>query len=359
MRPVRVQHRLTAAVSVLIAAAVCTVTPSLADTGGGRLYFVDRSDLYTATAAHPGRHTRLPLPKVEGARHTYLEKAVPSPDGRLLAEVIQTGARHHWVFVAGPRGGHARKAFRIADPAPGIHSYMWSLQGLSWAGNRRLYFSATRYDASQPATAEVPSSLRTVHVSRAGVPGTVHTVPGTDGLMTPTTDPNGHSLAAVRVDTLQCTTGNQDTATSTIVVRNLRTRHQHDLVTVTSKRGHCPQPITGLAWSPDGTQLAFVPWVTTHKKLIVSQIDAARLDGGDGQTPRIAVRSDGRHLMQGPAWQSAHRLWFTRVLKYVESAERPGKHPDLFSVGYRSRRFAGLRREAHTTSVAEQVPSFG
>jgi hypothetical protein len=94
--------------------------------------------------------------------------------------------------------------------------------------------------------------------------------------------------------------------------------------------------------------------VTTHETLIVSQIDAVRLDRGADQTPRVAVRSDKRHLVQSPAWQSAHRLWFTRALRYADIEERPGEQPDLFSVGYRNGRFSGIRREGqHTASFGE------
>lgn len=345
------------ALAVAAGAVLCAPGASHADTGGTQVYFHRLRDVYTASVAHPDRHSLLPRPRVQGARHTYVEEAVPSPNGRFLAEVVQTGARDHWVFIAGPRGEHPRRAFHIQGPTPAAHHYyVWRLQGLSWAGNSRLYFSSGRYDSP---FAPFSSSLRTLHVSRHGVPGSANRVPDTDGLTAPTTSPKGTRLAALRIDSPDCAAGAVSVASSTIVVLNLSTGHQRDLLTVTSTPALCPEPITGLAWSPEGSQIAFVPEVSSHGQKLVSQIDVIRVDGSDSQTPRVAVPSDDRHLFQAPAWQSGRRLWFTRELRYRDEAERAGKEPDLYSVGYRKGHFSPIRRETHTFEFGETLPTFG
>jgi hypothetical protein len=352
--------RAIALVSAGAAALAAVQTVAYADTGGNRVYFVEGSKPYTAPVARPGNLSRLPVPSVPGARHTYVNKVVPSPDGRHLAEIIQTGGHWHRVFVTDHRGRHAHQAYVVRDPVVAGHSYVWSLDGLSWRGEHRLYFSAQLTDfTADIGSTDTVSSVLAVHISKSGTAGVVKTVPGTSGLVGPAVDPTQKRLAAIRVDSQECTTGTQDTTTSTIVVLDLVTGTQRDLTTLTSRPGHCPAPIVSLAWSPRGAQIAFPLAVSPRfTGLVHNEIDLVAVDGSDGSKPRVAVPDDGKHLVASPTWQSPHHLWFTQQVTRVnhENSKVP---PDLYSARIRGGHGVTRQREARTRRFAETSPSFG
>lgn len=356
----RVIIRALAAAAGSVAALAAVQAPVHADTGGNRVYYVEGSKPYTASTARPGEPTRLPVPPVAGARHTYVLRVVPSPGGRHLAEVVQTGGHWHRVFVTDIRGRHAHQAYAVRDPRVVGHQYVWSLDGLSWQGEHRLYFSAQRSDDSAGGVVpDLVSSVRTVHISRSGVAGAGHEVRDTSGLVDPAVDPTGRRLAAIRVDAQECTPGDEDTTTSTIVVLNLVRGTRRDLVTLTSGPSHCPPPVSNLAWSPQGTQLAFTRERSGKPSgLIHNEVDLVDVDGSDGTTPRVAVPDDGRHLVASPTWQAPHRLWFTQEVWRAghEHARRPN---DLYSTLIRAGHGVKRHREAHTAHFNETAPAFG
>lgn len=365
--PVRFSVAATGLVLAACAAVSFPATPH-GDTGGGPLYMTSGrgSHLYRATALHPGRRHRLLMTVPRGS---FVESVVPSPDGGHLAvAVINYGVPGGGVrvYVTDPRGRHAHRVFYRADgdAPPPNQIREWSTSGLAWArGGHRLYFSTSHDDRFTQDRRT--SRLWSVEVSRSGRRiGAVSRVPGGKGLSYPTTDPTSGRVAGVRVDTDVCAcrrTGN-DTATSTIVLLHPGTRSRQDLLTVNASPTWCPGPVEHLAWSPDGTQIAF-DQVALHELstgLRGGQIDLVAVDGSDGANPRVAVVDDQKHFASLPTWRSASGLWYAPWKQDDGSTDNGGAtSADLFSVSVSSSGFGPPVRRTFTPKFSESFATFG
>jgi hypothetical protein len=296
---------------------VCAPPAATADTGGGPMYMVGRAKLQRASATHPERRQR--LASVPGGRNASVEAVVPSPDGRHLAMTLWTNVRARVeVVVTDPNGRHAHRVFVRKDGVapPPNHVRQFRTQGVAWArGSHRLYFSVTHDDGF--VEDRTTSQLWSARVTRAGRPaGRPRRVLGGEGLTFPTTDPHGRHVAGVRVDsdnTAFCSSDPDIVTTSTIVVLHPRAGRSHDLLTVTTPAAYCALPMRHVAWSPDGTQIAF-DQVSFSQTLYTGEIDLVAVDGSDGNTPRVAVgeHEEGiqQHRREWPTWLSARSLWY-------------------------------------------------
>jgi hypothetical protein len=332
---------LTTSVALLVAGGGVLSVPVVAqaDTGGSRLYYIGSTGMWSAPAANPGQRVRVPKPH-ESDGPIYPEAVVPSPNGSRLAISMHlkrnSGQR---VYVTGPRGQHPVRVARF-DNAPDVGEQP-SIDGLSWKGQHRLYFSLVS------GTSIV---IDTVRVPAHGKPGPVREVPNSAGLYGLTVDPKSNRLAAVRSIGKTCSgSGPVSTASAYIVLLNLKTHRLRRLTTLFSPDPDVCGALRSLAWSPDGSQIAFAGLAYTREspKLLIRVLETVATGRHQSHRPRL-VTPPRRKLTvtTGPAWQSAHSLWF-------------GADQDLFQVGLDHGQVSPPHRQTHNQSALKSRISFG
>lgn len=304
MRLLPTSCALLAATGVALAAPVT----AHADTGGPRLYYVGATKIWTAPAAHPSLRSAVPRPHASDAP-VYPEQVVPSPDGTRLA--ISTHVRRNSgqrIYVTGPRGQHPVEVARFVNDPDMEPNH--TIDGLSWGGEHRLYFSLSHGILASNGTA-MDTAIDTVRVPAHGSAGPVREVPHSTGLFGLTVDPTGDRLAAVVSNPGVCAgTGSGDSAD--IVVLNLRTHQRRRLVTLTSPDvSACPAP-GGLHWSPDGTRIAFGGLAFTRHgpRILMRVVETVATGVHASHRPRVVSPYRRKLSASTPVWQSDHSLWF-------------------------------------------------
>ena len=336
-----------AAVAVAVVSGTVLGIPAGAgaDTGGSRLYYVGNA-LWTAPAAHPGRRDELAGLHVAGAEDTSPIQVVPSPGDKRLAVtagVHEKGTIFSFVlYVTGPNGRHQERVTRFSPPDQDNNYY---LSTPTWSGEHQLFFSQ-----SYGPLAGVTSALEQVHIPTHGKPGPRHEVPGSQGLTMPAVDPTSHRLAAVHIIRTSCdVASNYGTITYSIVVLNLRTHTRHRIEKVTTPhKALCPDPVTQLAWSPDGTRIAYQGWDYLPNSPSVHPVPVLKTVTTNGHHHRT------RQLTQPtldlfpwhPAWQTAHSLWFANG-------------DELYSIRIRHNTPSAPRQRTHTPAAIKRELSFG
>jgi hypothetical protein len=297
---------LSTSCALLAASGIALAAPvtAHADTGGPRLYYVGLPKMWTAPAAHPSHRSAVPRPHAIDAP-VYPEQVVPSPDGSRLA--ISTHVRRNSgqrIYVTGPRGQHPVEVARFVSDPETEPNYI--IDGLSWRGEHRLYFSL-----SHPTSAGIDTAIDTVRVPAHGKAGPVREVPNSTGLYGLTVDPTGDRLAAVVSNPGVCDgTGSGNSAD--IVVLNLRTDRRRHLVTLTSPDASaCPAP-GALHWSPDGTRIAFAGLAFTRHgpKILMRVVETIATGMHQSHKPRVVSPYRRKLSASSPVWQSDHSLWF-------------------------------------------------
>ena len=330
---------LSTSLALLVAgAALAAPVSAHADTGGSRLYYVGTTGVWTAPVAHPSHRSKVPRPHASDGTPVYPEQVVPSPNGGRLA--ISTHARRssgQRVFVTGPKGQHPRQVARFDnDPDQGP---AWKIDSLAWRGDHRLYFSMAH---------GTDLAIYTVRVPAHGKAGPVSRVPHSTGLFGLTVDPTSARLAAVPTTPGACDGGSTPEATPDIVVLNLRTHQLRHLATVPFPADAvCPSP-SSLAWSPDGSQIAFAGLALTRQAphILIRVVETVATGAHQSHRPRI-VTAQRRKLSVGHvAWQSAHSVWF-------EAGN------DLYSIGLQGSDVAYAHRRTHNPSALKFNLSFG
>jgi len=330
---------LTSSVALLLvlAPALATVPAAHADTGGPRLYYVDQTGVFTATAAHPGQRSRVPKPHPSDAP-VYPEQAVPSPNGSRIA--ISTHVRRNSgqrIYVAGPRGQHPRLVASFDnDPDAGPN---WTIDSIAWQGEHRLYFSIYR-GTGAPV-------IDTIRVPAHGAPGPVREVPNSTGLYGLTVDPTADRLAAVITDAGSCD-GTNPKVDPDIMVLNLETHQRRRLVKVTPTQADACFTPGSLAWSPDGSRLAFSAVVHARKtpQLLMRAVETVPTGAHQSHQPRIESPRKGHFSAGAVAWQSTHSLWFVAA-------------NDLYSIRVRQGGSSAPHRRTHSPSALKFRLSFG
>ncbi|HEX4472190.1 MAG TPA: hypothetical protein VH085_09490 [Nocardioides sp.] len=332
---------LTTSVALLVASGGVLSVPVVAqaDTGGSRLYYIGSTGMWSAPAASPGHRVRVPKPH-ESDGPVYPEAVVPSPTGSRLAISMHlrrnSGQR---IYLTGPRGQHPVRVARFDnDPDVGQQA---SIDGLSWKGQHRLYFSLVS------GTSIV---IDTVRVPTHGKPGPVREVPNSAGLYGVTVDPRSNMLAGVQTVGMTCSgSGSVTTLSAYIVTLNLTTHQRRRLAPVrTPDPAVCGAP-GNLAWSPDGSKIAFAGLAYTRQapKLLIRVLETVATGRHQSHRPQ-PVTPPRRKLTvtTGPAWQSAHSLWF-------------GADQDLFQVGLDHGQVSPPHRKTHNPSALKSRISFG
>ncbi|MET7642259.1 hypothetical protein ABZS83_01120, partial [Streptomyces sp. NPDC005426] len=246
-----------------------------------------------------GTDRRLLVPTGDGLPHTKYSNPVFSPDGRHLAFISEDGYADIW--VAGPDGSGARPvAMDVQDPDGWLKELAWGpasdmlyLGFQAMPGHDRLRLMKVNLDGSglgyvlpdqpyvfdgQPSVAP-NGTLAFLHGSTISVYDPRQG--GTPTLLTsglqPAYSPDGTELAFVR----QASAGPQ------VFVRDLASGRETQ---ITNDPGGVIYP----SWSPDGTKLAYLAGGTEMRLTVHSATTA----GGPGTALTGAdVQGDGR-----PAW---------------------------------------------------------
>jgi hypothetical protein len=363
---------------LLMAAAGLAVVPSSAsaDTGGGTVFFHHAKRAYRAPAAHPEKRTALARPRGV-VSPGVLTDVKPSPDGRLVAQIwdvvqFEGGVYGTRVVVSDRNGRHARVVWVGRDRRVRGTSTSWRLDGMNWGkrirGGVQFYFAPvrSRIDRTTNDGATTTSRLMTSVIPPKRRPKAAAPVKGGAGLVSPTVDRNTGRLAALRLYEPICDDSGC-TIASTIELLNPRNGNRRDLLHVSTpiEPGVYTSPLADLAWSPDGSQIAFQQSTCCARpdggleQLRLGEIGVVAADGSDGDRYRVAVPYDGRHLVESPTWRGPHSLWFARGVRDDRiDAGAISTPADLYSVSVRGRRIGPLVQRSHTT-FAEDGPSFG
>ena len=274
------------------------------------------------------------------------------------------------MYVTDANGRHAHRMFARANGGapPPNQVRSWDIDGLAWApGNHRLYFSMKHIDRFTDDRIGV--RLWSVHVTSSGhKSGPASRVPGGSGLSSPTTDPTSGRVAAVRIDSGSgwCAEPPEETVTetSTIVLLDPATGDTHDLLTIASPPAFCASAIDHLAWSPDGTQIAFDQISLPHG-YYTSQVDLVAVDGSDGAAPRVVAANDPGDdppfVLALPTWQTAHSLWYARWREDDGASDTCSTctMPDLFSVSVSDAGIGTPAPRTQTPTFSEKLATFG
>jgi WD40-like Beta Propeller Repeat len=362
--PTMVRAGRRASLAVLLAASWCALaapTPQAAADTGGRTLTYTTGHAFVATAAHPMRRHRLPIPRLPHTDPGTVQDVVPSPDGRRLAQAFDffVETRHHlWLFTAlvvtDRRGGHQQLVWReTRSQRVGI---MW-MQGMSWsADGRRLYFAPFVRDDSGAVTTRLLSAR-----IRPASTGPVSRVPHSTGLAWPATDPTGKVLAAVRAQGRWCVRPGAEAKprSASLVVVHPRTGAQRELTTITTEPATCATAIEELAWSPDGTSIAFDTEWSPESGRDTADISVVSAHGA-APTPSVVVSGMGKHVATSPAWQSARTLWF-QWKPVVDNRYGYDSTSNLFSTRREQGVFQPMVQRTHIVKYARRVfdPSFG
>jgi Tol biopolymer transport system component len=349
---------LSVALSTTAALGAVSAGPSRADTGGSRLVYVVQTGTgaagYRATADHPKVKTRLSLPQVpHGADTPVVDNVVLSPDGTRIAEAFHFSTGTDTSLAIDVADSHGNKQHRVWTRAATGDNLV---AGMAWsADGKHLYFGSA---IANYATKTFTSRLLTARVRPASV-GAVGNLPGGSGLSWPTADPTSSVVAAVR-DGIGCrfsNPGGGSPVTATIVLLHPGTGHRSDLTSVTAPKAGCAEPVTKLAWSPNGGRIAFARYAygadfrATGDVMVVNP---AKTD----PVPQMAISGQGKHIALAPAWQSAHSLWCQWIAVF-DDAHSTYTKPDLMSAKYANGSFKAPVNQTGSRSIAELAPSFG
>ena len=305
--------RLAAGFVGLVVAAgmvVSVPTPASADTGGGPLYLLSKARpygltaIYRTTASDAERHRRLPFP-LPSQRMLGVLGVVPSPDGRHLAVAVadtrHPGSRHKSrqevaVYVTDANGRHAHRLFARANggaPPPNQVRF-WDIDGLAWApGSHRLYFSMQHVDRFTDDRIGVRLLVGPRHLLRSQV----RLCQPSAGWQRPELSDHGPHERTCRSRSLRPRVVRRRgrACHGDVDDRLARPRHwrrrRPDLIA--SPPAFCASAIDHLAWSPDGTQIAFDQvWLPYGYAFLAGQVDLVAVDGSDGAAPRVVAAND-------------------------------------------------------------------
>jgi hypothetical protein len=332
---------LTSSIALLVATGGALTLPvaAHADTGGSQLYYLGSSNhMWSAPAADPGHRRRIPRP-LETDGPLYPLGIVPSPKENRLAMTLHRGQVGQRIYVTGPQGQHPVLVARFDnDPNAGLGT---AIDDVSWQGQHRLYFTVVT---------ETSMVIDTVRVPAHGTPGPVREIPNSSGLFGLTVDPKSNRLAAVDTFGKACSgSGPLTKISGHIVVLHLDTHQRRPLATLKAPTPEeCALP-HHLAWSPDGSQIAFAGRAFTkgNPKVEINVVKTVATGPHQSHQPH-AITPARRKLAvyASPAWQSAHSLWFVAS-------------EDFYSISLMHGHTAPPHRQTHNPSALKFSVSFG
>jgi hypothetical protein len=347
---------LSASLATTVALGGVSAGPSRADTGGSELVYVVpamTSAGFRSTADHPKQKTPLVVPHVAaGASAPIVDDVVPSPDSTRIAEAFRyttSAGERLAVTIADDHGAHQHRLWTKALTSANL------VAGMAWSadGNHLYFGSATRGSDS----GSFGSRLLTARI-RPSI-GAVRNVQGGRGLSWPSADPMSSTVAAVR-DGIGCRRsdpGGGSPVTATIVLLDPSTGHASDLKAVTAPKARCADPVTHLAWSPDGEHLAYARY--RYGADLRGVGDVMMMDPAHShRAPQLAISGKGLHIAMAPAWQNANSLWCEWVRVFDDQNARYSR-PDLMSAAFAGGSFAAPVNQTESPHIAETVPSFG
>jgi Tol biopolymer transport system component len=349
---------LCVALSTAAALGVVSAGPSQADTGGSKLVYVAKTSAgasgYRATADHPNQKTLLTPPQVpHGAGAPIVDDVVLSPDGSRIAEAFHFTNGSNTSLAIDVADNHGRKQHRVWTRAATVANLV---AGMAWSDNgKHLYFA---YAVADYITPTFTSRLMAARI-RPGSVGAVGNLPGGQGLSWPTVDPTSSLVAGVRHG-IGCRYSNPtagSSVTATIVLVHPSTGRTSDLVSVTAPKAGCAEPLTKLAWSPNGRRIAFDRY--TYGSNFRGTGDVMVVDPTTpNPVPQVAISGQGKHIALAPAWHTGHSLWCQWIAVFDDQTSTYSK-PDLMSAKFVRGTFKAPVNQTGTKHIAELSPSFG